>query len=87
MFDEDAVTRFVSGPKGDELAVGDLSFTEKHNPGPKTHKHRQSRRERGSNDSQKSALHPKHNPGPKTHKDKHRQTVEKQQRQSVKSQH
>ena len=29
----------------------------------------------------------KHNPGPKTHKDKHRQTVEKQQRQSVKSQH
>ena len=29
-------------------------FTEKHNPGPKTHKHRQSRRKRDRNSGQKS---------------------------------
>ena len=35
--------------------VSRTQFTQKHNPGPKTHKHRQSR---NSNGSQKSALGP-----------------------------
>ena len=33
-------------------------LTQKHNPGPKTHTHRQSRRERDGDGSQKSALGP-----------------------------
>ena len=41
------------------LRRGSVEFTETHNSGPKTHKHRQSRRGRDSNDSQKSALGPR----------------------------
>ena len=81
---------FPHGPK--------TLFTQKHNhgrcsqkntPGPKTHKHRQSRRERQQRQSEASAgsrclrFTEKHNPVPKTHKHRLRQSSrERQQRQS-----
>ena len=48
---EAAPVRRTAGERGRRSMA---LFTEKHNPGPKTHKHRQSRRKRDRNSGQKS---------------------------------